>query len=305
MEESQRHLAKFLEQHPNHPAAALAVASAGELLGKQAQQLIESAKADEKDPKRQETQLADARTQLHKAAEKFKEAEDEAPVAAHRRAAARQYARTQGPTLEVAGARAALESRVDDIELKRGLVDYYLAQTYAEPNHEDRKAALERAAATFDGIYQRERAADNLPATGVLSHMWHGRVAEETGDLDLAKDIYEEVLAQAPQRTANLRKLGFAVCPGRLLPLADRRQAGSGEVSLRGRRLAAGVPAVETDGRIPGRGTGAGQGQVPPRPRTPPGRPRWPVSPRPGSSWPTWRASAAPTSASAGAAAKI
>ena len=75
MEESQRHLAKFLEQHPNHPAAALAVASAGELLGKQAQQLIESAKADEKDPKRQETQLANARTQLHKAAEKFKEAE--------------------------------------------------------------------------------------------------------------------------------------------------------------------------------------------------------------------------------------
>ena len=30
--------------------------------------------------------------------------------------------------------------------------------------------------------------------------MWHGRVAEETGDLDLAKDIYEEVLAQRAQR---------------------------------------------------------------------------------------------------------
>ena len=49
-----------------------------------------------------------------------------------------------------------MESRVDDIELKRGLVDYYLAQTYAEPNHEDRKAALRRTAATFDGIYQRD-----------------------------------------------------------------------------------------------------------------------------------------------------
>ena len=75
IEESQRHLTNFLKQHPNHPAAAMAVASAGELLGKKAEQLIESAKAAEKDPQRQDREFADARTALGEAAKKFKDAE--------------------------------------------------------------------------------------------------------------------------------------------------------------------------------------------------------------------------------------
>jgi hypothetical protein len=199
IEESQRHLAKFLEQHPNHPAAAVAVASAGELLGKKAEQLIESAKAADKDPKEREREFADARADLGKAAEKFKEAQKkletqlaEAPLPA-------DTPENQVPRAKALEARAALEAKVDEIQLKRGLADYYLAQTYTDPNSEDRKAALGRAAGMLDGVFQRERAAGDLPATGMLAHMWHGRVAEELGDLDLAKDLYDEVLAQAPQ----------------------------------------------------------------------------------------------------------
>ena len=84
--------------------------------------------------------------------------------------------------------------------MKRGLVDYYVAQTYPDANNEDRKAALERAAATLDAIFQREAGADNLPATGVLAHMWHGRVAEELGDLDLAEDHLRGGVGPGAQR---------------------------------------------------------------------------------------------------------
>ena len=33
---------------------------------------------------------------------------------------------------------------------------------------------------------------------GLQAHLWHGKTAEELGDLQLALDIYDEVLANAP-----------------------------------------------------------------------------------------------------------
>ena len=57
------------------------------------------------------------------------------------------------------------------------------------------KTALENAKKAFDEIFQSYR--ENL--VGLHAHMWHGRTADELGDNPLALDIYDEVLASAPE----------------------------------------------------------------------------------------------------------
>ena len=76
LEESQEHLAKFIKEKPDHPAAAMAAAAWGDFLVKQALDLFGQAKAVAgKDDKQREKYLADARTDLDQAREKFRQAE--------------------------------------------------------------------------------------------------------------------------------------------------------------------------------------------------------------------------------------
>ena len=52
----------------------------------------------------------------------------------------------------------------------------------------------------MDDVFQQNRdsAVDSLKVIAIRAHTWHGKTAEELGDLQLALDIYDEVLANAP-----------------------------------------------------------------------------------------------------------
>ena len=71
------------------------------------------------------------------------------------------------------------------------LCNYYLAQTYADPKDPKRLQVLDKTQREFDDIFQHNRTSD----MGLLAHYWQGKTAMEQGDLDLAKDIFDEVLA--------------------------------------------------------------------------------------------------------------
>jgi hypothetical protein len=78
------------------------------------------------------------------------------------------------------------------------MVDYYVAFT-SSPGGE-RERMLHRAAAAFDAIYQTNRVDANqqVSVIGLYVHWWHGKVKEDLGQWQDAVDIYDEVLASAP-----------------------------------------------------------------------------------------------------------
>ena len=90
--------------------------------------------------------------------------------------------------------REEVELDLLEAEGKAAMVQYFLAQTIEDPASPERKKILQAAAKAFDDIYQKNRLA--LP--GIYAHMWHGKCMEEMGDLRTALDIYDEVLAFAP-----------------------------------------------------------------------------------------------------------
>ena len=155
-----------------------------------------------------------------------------------------------------------MESNLYEVQFQLALIDYYLAQTYSDPKSAERMAALKKAAQAFDDIFQRNRGS----VTGLYAHMWHGKTAEELGDLQTALDIYDEVLANAPEPdgTGAVDRLGAAVRPGRAIPLVDRRQAEAAAISARGHRLAEGLSSAAADGRLSGHRLGRGQGPAGP-----------------------------------------
>ncbi len=208
MAESHRHLAKFLKEKPKHPAAANALAEWGDFLLKQAQELIHSAAALKgKNAPEREKMLTDARTSLAEAREKFQRA------AVRFRARLKQLAPRTKPSsrrverAEVVEARQEAEAALRDAEFQLAWIDYCTAQTYAAKSAEQ-TAALHKAAQAFDDIFQQNRTGGGQTA-GLYAHLWHGKTAEELGDDQLAVDIYDEVLASAPDPTDRTAPTGL------------------------------------------------------------------------------------------------
>lgn len=192
IEESQTYLKKFIKEKPDHPDATVAMATWGDFLMKQSLDSLQLAKAVEgKDKAKHAKLLADARKGLKDAQNTFQEVEKkfkarlaELPAAPKK---AGRRARANDPREQAA-------TNLQEARFQLALLDYYLAQTYTDPKSPERTAALTKAAKTLDEIYQPNR--QNL--TGLLAHMWHGKTVEELGDLQTATDIYDEVLAGAP-----------------------------------------------------------------------------------------------------------
>jgi len=225
MEESQKHLAKFIKEKPNHSKAAVATASWGDFLAKKALQSIRLARSvEKKNPQQYQTYLDDARATLGEAREKFRLANEK-----FKERLAQFPPPSKLPTRKVSqgkmrAAREELEANLEETRFQLSLVEYYLAQTFADPKNPERIAALKKAGKAFDAIFQRNRGS----VTGVYAHMWHGKTAEEAGDLQLALDIYDEVLANAPDpgdrgRSTGLEPLFAQVEHFRLLILAKQK----------------------------------------------------------------------------------
>ncbi len=197
MAESQKHLAKFIKERSNHPEAMTAMASWADFVMKRALDLLRSAKGlGTKNKEQYEKLVTDARTGLNDAREKFQQSLkkfqarlDALPAPAQ--PPARRADRGQ------AEARQRVETNLHECQFQLALIDYYLAQTFLDAKSAQRTAGLKKAAQAFDDIYQQNRGS----VTGLYAHMWHGKTVEELGDLSTALDIYDEVLANAPEPT--------------------------------------------------------------------------------------------------------
>ncbi|MEN6458317.1 MAG: hypothetical protein ABFC63_05255 [Thermoguttaceae bacterium] len=184
MQQSEHYLGKFIREKPDNPATAAATVAWGESLGRQAVERIHAVKGKEK--RQQEKVLAEARSQLTEAKEKFG------------RAARIFKARLDAIPAEsksAANERKQLRTDLEGARYQVAMADYYLAQTYPDLESPERTAALRQAADALEAIFQRDRAADpRLTDVGLLAHLWTGKAIEELGDLDLANEYYEEVL---------------------------------------------------------------------------------------------------------------
>ncbi|MBU4271301.1 MAG: hypothetical protein KKA28_05505 [Planctomycetes bacterium] len=198
--ESQKHLAKFIREKPDHPAVASAITSWGEFLGQQALNRLGAAKSVAgKDKLQHEKFLADAREDLKLAREKFIQAQQYLQKQLAALPPPKQAARGAGRG-KAAEARAETEANLLEARFQTAMADYYLAQAYSDPNNKERTDALHRAAKGFDDIFQQDRTSGAmLTLTGLRAHLWQGKTAEELGDLRLAADIYDEVLVGAAE----------------------------------------------------------------------------------------------------------
>jgi hypothetical protein len=205
MEQSRRHLEEFIRQNPRHPGLAAATADWGEFLAKQAVEKISAAKyAASKDPAQRDKLLAEARETLLQAKEKYKQSRELSAARLEGVKPASKLPASKGETDSARQARAKLETEQEEILFQAALVDYYLAQTYPEESDpkkpSPRTAALREAAKGFDDVFQRNRrGAAGLTEVGLRAHTWHGKTVEELGDLQLAADIYDEVLVNAAE----------------------------------------------------------------------------------------------------------
>ncbi len=195
IEESQKHLAKFFKEKPDHPSAANAWAAWGDFLMKQAGDLLQAARlSDAKDKEKREKLSVEARTGLTAAHEKYVQALAKfqkrlADLPQPPKLTTKRPPRNQ---MKLLAARAEAVADLQDVEFKLAMIDYHLGQTYSDPKNPERIAALQKAGKAFDDIFQKNRFA--LTRIAREAHAWHGKCAEELGDLQLATDIYDEVL---------------------------------------------------------------------------------------------------------------
>lgn len=201
IQNARAHLAKFLRDKPDHPAAGDAAACWGGFLLRQAIASIEAAKPlAGKDKEQQEKYLAAARNELVEARDRFEQARRifDLRLAAIPHPAEQPTKRSERD--EAQDARAAAEENLHESQFQVALTDYYLAQTYADAKDERRTKSLKKAAEEFDDVFQRNRGRPGgLTLAGLKAHAWHGKTVEELGDFTLALDIYDEVLANQPE----------------------------------------------------------------------------------------------------------
>ncbi len=117
-----------------------------------------------------------------------------------RQAAAGNQAKSQPRAVRAVKPQAIDDAKLllAEVQLKLAKAELFLGQTYAddetEPGKAARKTALEKARQDFSDIYQRYRTS----VIGLLAHAFEGKTSEELGDVELAKDMYDEVLALMP-----------------------------------------------------------------------------------------------------------
>ena len=202
--QAQQYLDKFLQEKPGHPEAANALLSAGTFAVDRALQHLKAAKLlGDKDPQQKAKHLTEARSLLEEARPRFRQAIQrfEAQRAALKTIPAPPPKRGAKQDTGALEDRQRLEGNLLSARFQAALLDYYVAQTYADPNAEARTTALKSAAAALDYIWQLTRLNQQLEADpmGKYAHMWHGKIADELGDYELANYIYEEVLVNVPQ----------------------------------------------------------------------------------------------------------
>jgi hypothetical protein len=196
---AKEHLARFLQQHADHPRAGEAmVLSAGFFFDAAVQhwQAAHDARSAEDAVEKAAEMTAvrealnAARTRLTEATEKFHQ----------------QLLAVRGNTKQNKMLRADIVAAWENASFRAILCDYYAAQTYEDPKDPRGREMLAKAAREFDDFFQARRTTD----LGLYAHTWQAKAVIELGDLELAADILDEVLARYEAEDAIALKYLFA-----------------------------------------------------------------------------------------------
>ena len=202
LEEAKVYLEKFLKANPDHPAVGRALLSTGDVAVERAQQKLVQAKLT-KEKAEQTKSYGEVRSILSSEAEpvfldafnRFKVRYKDLLKRVPKEPEARE--RNKALVRKYQDAKMAVDDLETDLvesRYKLAMIKYYLSETYLDPKDPTRRKLLQAASKEFDEIFQayRDRQA------GVLAHTWQARCEEDLGNTDAARDIYEEVLVNAP-----------------------------------------------------------------------------------------------------------
>ena len=239
MDESQKHLAKFIKEKPDHPAAATAMAAWGDFLVKRALELTPHGEALGRTRTRSrhaEVCSTDARTTLGRRPGEVPAGRREVQGNGWPRCRRRRNLPTKKPErAEAAEARERGQRRICTRPSSRlALIDYYLAQTIPIRRAPTARPRLKKAAKAFDDIFQQnrdERHRRLRPHVARQDGRGIGRLRPGAGHL-------RRSAGQRPraQRERPRHRPGTAVRPGRAFPPADPRQAEAASSSCPRRR---------------------------------------------------------------------
>jgi len=199
---AQDHLDKFLKEHPEHPEVARAMESWGDLALDRGLARLRQASAVRDQPAKDKL-LTAARADFVEATPRFADATTRygEQFARLKKAAAGEGNRRAKSAATMTKKQRDAEQAARNAEmawlecrLKLAKLDFYTAEIYADAASPERKKSLEAAMAAFDAVFQTYR--ESL--VGLHAHLWHGRAADELGQDLLALDVYDEVLASAP-----------------------------------------------------------------------------------------------------------
>ena len=204
--ETRAQLDKFLKDHPTHAEAGSAFDTHGVLSLTIGQSSLKQA-LSQKDPKLKEQLLANAKIAFEESRPRFTEAVKlfQARFEALSQAAEGDEGPTRAPKIRMSKKRQeeqlfAAEDDWLNARFNLAMVDYRVAQTYADPKHKDVKPLLEQAEKSLDSIWLGYGSA--MP--GLLAHYWTGRVNEQLSKMDKALDIYDEVTGSEPDATDDI-----------------------------------------------------------------------------------------------------
>ena len=187
LKQSKEHLDTFLKEKPNNPEALSAMVWWAGFITDKAMEYMRATKdpallkEPDKGKEKKAQLLASAREALKEAEPKFADAAEKF--------------RVKMASLKPGHEHDDIEGRWQEARFQAILCNYYIAQTYEDRNAPERQAILEKAAAQFDAIFQVNRET----VMGLFAHMWQGKVALDMGNMELAKDIFDEVLANVPE----------------------------------------------------------------------------------------------------------
>ena len=205
---AQQFLEKFLKEHPDHAAADEAIGSQGDLAFDEALTQLAQARLS-KDAKGKTELFAAARKRFEEARPQYAQTAQRLQAKYDELLAARAEGKPDRPRRNTKSESA--EEAIFDAELawldsqfKLARVDYFVAQTYAEPAEKaQRDESLKKAAAAFDELFQRNRNREDVSLfISLYAHTMHGKCADELGSTVLALDIYDEVLSAEPENAS-------------------------------------------------------------------------------------------------------
>jgi hypothetical protein len=198
LKDAQNYLNAFAQEKPNHPEALQAKLTNAGMILDQANELLWAARGLQGDEKK--AKMAEARKLFDESARPL--LKDSVKTLTERIAKLGPMPRGANLTKKQRDLLAEYGRLVVDRIQAQGrlcLIDYYIAQTYtAKEDDGKRRKSLNLARVALDGIYQDYRERDPNSAEGrfaIEAHSWTGKIDDELGNSESAKEVYDEVLS--------------------------------------------------------------------------------------------------------------